>query len=320
MAIVSITDVGNDQGRSVRMNFSRSSLDILNSPTPILQYEAFRRIDALPGLKSVAGIANGPDTDMVSDPSILLEGWEFVASIPAHAEPEYNMIASTLADSTITHGMHWSVFFVRAATSEPGIFFDSLPDSGYSLDNLAPGAPQNLAFIEPGVLAWDEASESDFNFFTVYGSTSKVLDEAAELIGRTVDATMDVQGAAYPFYYVTVTDFSGNEGEAGVMLVVTGVTDTPGKYKLGIGAYPNPFNPETTITYSIPEAGLAKLTIYDAMGRSVKILVAEDKSAGAYTTIWHGRDDNGADVSTGVYFARLEAAGQVRSMKIVFLK
>jgi hypothetical protein len=175
-------------------------------------------------------------------------------------------------------------------------------------------------FTEPGLLAWDEAPERDFNYFSVYGSSSKVFDGQAELIGQTTNTTMDVHAEPYPFFYVTATDFSGNEGEAAGMFTIVGVTDTPGTYKLGIRAYPNPFNPVTTIRYSIPEAGSVALRIYDAKGRLVKTLVDEDKSAGAYKTFWRGRDETNAEVSTGVYFAGLEAAGQVLNTKIVFLK
>jgi hypothetical protein len=318
--INAITDVENDQGRKVRINFSRSSLDRLSSPAPILQYEAFRRIDPLTSSGGTEIGTDGKNTDMISDRSTLLEGWEFVGSIPAHVEMEYNMIAPTLADSTIANGVHWSVFFIRAATAEPGIYFDSLPDSGYSIDNLEPAAPQNLEYTEPGLLTWDEATELDFNYFSVYGSASRVFDDQAELIDHTTNTTMDVQSESYSFYYVTATDFSGNEGEAATVINVVGVTDEPQKYVLGIGAYPNPFNPETTIRYSIPGAGSVVLRIYDAKGRMVKTLVSEDKSAGVYSAVWRGRDQNGTSVSTGVYFAKLEAAGQVRSIKIVLLK
>ena len=81
------------------------------------------------------------------------------------------MITPTLADSTISDGMHWSVFFIRAATAEPSTFFDSPVDSGYSIDNLAPGAPQGflVAYNAPGgnQLAWDPSEDVDFQYFKV---------------------------------------------------------------------------------------------------------------------------------------------------------
>jgi hypothetical protein len=83
---------------------------------------------------------------------------------------------------------------------------------------------------------------------------------------------------------------------------------------------PNPFNPRTTITYTVPRAGLVNLKIYDVQGHSVKTIVNEYKSASEYTTTWGGRDNNGIEVSAGIYFVRLEARGQVRTRKVVLLR
>jgi len=166
--ILAIQDVGNDQGRNVRINFAASAQDSPASLQPVLQYEAYRRIDPLP-------VASGK-----------LAGWEFVGAIPSHGESEYNMIAPTLADSTVVDGMHWSVFFVRAATSSPFTFYDSQPDSGYSLDNLAPAMPSNFQ-LSGDLLSWDPANESDFAAWTVYGSTTPALDGGATPLGTTTD-------------------------------------------------------------------------------------------------------------------------------------
>ncbi|MEJ2721299.1 MAG: T9SS type A sorting domain-containing protein, partial [bacterium] len=84
--------------------------------------------------------------------------------------------------------------------------------------------------------------------------------------------------------------------------------------------YPNPFNPRTTITYSLREAGRVDLRVYDAAGRLVKILVGEQKPAGTYTEFWNGTDDRGGAVSSGVYFVRLVTDGAVYSRKAVLLK
>ncbi|UCG53027.1 MAG: T9SS type A sorting domain-containing protein [Candidatus Latescibacterota bacterium] len=85
-------------------------------------------------------------------------------------------------------------------------------------------------------------------------------------------------------------------------------------------AYPNPFNPATTIAYTIPETGIVNLRIYDAKGRLVDTLVNDTKSAGEHISTWAGRDASGSPVASGVYFVRLEASGQVQTQKIVLLK
>jgi hypothetical protein len=85
-------------------------------------------------------------------------------------------------------------------------------------------------------------------------------------------------------------------------------------------SYPNPFNPQTTITYSIPDMGLAQMTVYDVRGRVVKELLREVKPAGEHSLTWDGTNEGGEKVASGVYYVRLEFDGSVRSHKITMLK
>ena len=84
--------------------------------------------------------------------------------------------------------------------------------------------------------------------------------------------------------------------------------------------YPNPFNPMTHIRYSLPENGDVSLIVYDVLGREVVELVNDHRSVGNYETIWYGLDGRGRQVSTGVYFARLQAGRQSDIIKMLFLK
>jgi len=86
------------------------------------------------------------------------------------------------------------------------------------------------------------------------------------------------------------------------------------------GAYPNPFNPATTIRFFVPEAGTVSLRIYDVAGRLVQRLVSGPTPAGEHAVEWDGRSANGNAVSAGVYFARLEWGGETQMKKIVLLK
>jgi len=90
---------------------------------------------------------------------------------------------------------------------------------------------------------------------------------------------------------------------------------------LSLSNYPNPFNPETTVKYTLPSRGEVAVTIYDASGARVATLVDRVVSAaGAYETRWNGRDENGAAVSSGVYFARIQHPGGTMTRKMVLLK
>jgi len=83
------------------------------------------------------------------------------------------------------------------------------------------------------------------------------------------------------------------------------------------GNYPNPFNPETVISYSIKDAGAVKLEIYNLKGQLVKMLVNQDQNSGHYQVTWNGKDANGRACSSGLYYYRLSAPGYHQTRKMV---
>ncbi|UCH82579.1 MAG: T9SS type A sorting domain-containing protein, partial [Candidatus Latescibacterota bacterium] len=87
-------------------------------------------------------------------------------------------------------------------------------------------------------------------------------------------------------------------------------------------AYPNPFNPTTTIRYSIAERGMVILRIYNVAGQLVRTLVSEVQSptTGGFSEIWDGLNDDGQSVSSGVYYCKLVANGFAGTKKLVLLK
>ncbi|MDP8220433.1 MAG: C25 family cysteine peptidase, partial [Candidatus Stygibacter frigidus] len=84
--------------------------------------------------------------------------------------------------------------------------------------------------------------------------------------------------------------------------------------------YPNPFNPETTISFSLPENANIELSIYNVKGKKVKTLVSGNMDAGDHETIWYGRDDEGRQVSSGVYFYKLKSERYTTTKKCVLMK
>ena len=84
--------------------------------------------------------------------------------------------------------------------------------------------------------------------------------------------------------------------------------------------YPNPFNPITTISYSIPQETDVVLKIYNIKGQLVKVLVNNFQNAGEHSIIWNGRDSNGDRVSSGIYFYKLKAGDFQKVRRMVLLK
>lgn len=85
-------------------------------------------------------------------------------------------------------------------------------------------------------------------------------------------------------------------------------------------AFPNPFNPATTITYGLPKAARVRLVVYDILGREIVRLVDGISSAGYHRTFWQGRDDLDREVPSGVYIARLVTPEHTTSIKMVLMK
>jgi len=106
--------------------------------------------------------------------------------------------------------------------------------------------------------------------------------------------------------------------------VTTGVADgelgsVPERHVLR-GASPNPFNPVTELVYGLPSEGRMSLRVYNVAGQLVRELRDGVEEAGYHVAVWDGRDDRGEPVSSGVYFARMEADGFQASTKMVLLK
>ncbi len=103
-------------------------------------------------------------------------------------------------------------------------------------------------------------------------------------------------------------------------LAVTAVTENAPAPVFLLTNYPNPFNPETTIQYSLNNPGEVCLEIYNLKGQKVKTLVDAQVSAGSHSTVWKGETDSGKDVSSGVYFLRLVSGQQDETRKVVLMK
>jgi len=86
------------------------------------------------------------------------------------------------------------------------------------------------------------------------------------------------------------------------------------------GNYPNPFNPSTSISFTLPASGQVSLAVYDITGRTVRELVSGSMPAGAHSVTWDGRDENGTVVSSGVYLSRLVQGKNSVSRRMLLVK
>jgi hypothetical protein len=130
-------------------------------------------------------------------------------------------------------------------------------------------------------------------------------------IGEFEDATFDIANGI-------VFDPSQLTNPVGVAEVLE-VRAIPSAFALNQN-FPNPFNPQTTISYDLAEAGQVHLQVYNVMGQLVKSLVSENQPAGRYQVVWSGNDAVGRQVASGIYFYRLNTSGFKAVRKLMLLK
>ena len=121
-------------------------------------------------------------------------------------------------------------------------------------------------------------------------------------------------GSGQPF-----TDSSGGTAVGRVLRIVkldtTDVPESPPAIRLS--AAPNPFRDGVDFFVDLPEASAVRLTLFDAQGRLVASLPATDRDAASHRIHWDGRDDRGRPTAPGVFFARLDAGNDRRTIKLV---
>jgi len=335
-SIDSIIDIPNDQGRQAGIYWTRSGYDFVGSGTPITEYAIYRKIDPdLAAVQSSLDRVNG-----IADPlqatgkggaaaGLPPGDWHYVLTAPALAEDNYAAVVPTLADSTVSDGMYYSIFIVLALTETPAVHFDSPPDSGYSVDNLAPSVPAEfaVAYQAPGgnQLTWEPVADPDACYCCIYRSTNPAFTPTPqELVHTTVeDSWLDPVSEGWRYYYkITAVDFSGNESDPAVPESATGIEAavSPRSFALHQNV-PNPFNPMTIIRYDVPtQHANVTLQVYDVRGRLVRTLVDGEQSSGQKTAVWDGKDSHGQSVASGVFFYRLTGPDFQRTRKMVLLR
>jgi hypothetical protein len=149
----------------------------------------------------------------------------------------------------------------------------------------------------------------------VYGTADATFDSGDPHLGRTEQTSLDVRDEPYPYYAVTVTDVAGNTSTAAVVKV-----NAASAYPLALTAYPNPFNPNTTIRFDVPSSGTVTVSVFRSSGEFVATLFQGERGPGSYEFPWNGEAETGEAVSSGVYFARLEHSSGTKTLKLVLVR
>lgn len=360
----SIVDVPSDQGGWVLAHFARSGRDFADEAIPVASYGIWRRVDcaalsAAVAKTAVASVGMPAPTgapDWGGLPVVTHEGqpyllsrfstaaqsfppgtWAWVATVPALQQDTYIAAVPTAADSSAA-GPNPTVLVLTAHTTTPSVWYVSEPDSGWSVDNLAPHVPGGFAVAYGAggnALSWEACPDADFEYFRVYrGTTPDFVPAPENLAHVTVAAAwVDPEPDSWDHQYkVTALDHAGNESPAASPGTVTGLedgggpggpgrdgADVPSHFAL-LGAAPNPFNPETMISFALPRPERVRLTVYDLSGRTVRVLVDEPRPAGTHAVRWDGKGDGGRLAASGVYVCRMEAGTFRAASRVALVK
>ena len=259
--LTDVRDVPNDQGGRVFLTWTRSSLDVIGGA--VNAYRIWRRIPPL-----LAGdlLASAPQrADLFARPAdgsafAAIEYWEALATLPAQRLQGYGYTAPTTQDSISGSNPH-TAFFVSALTADIDVFYSSNVDSGYSVDNLAPPAPQPFVArydYQDVALHWGISGAADFSHFKLYRGTSAGFTPGpGTLILATIDTGFVDTSPAAPIrhYKLSAVDVHGNESG---FAAVSPPMPTPVLVSLvDVAAEPG----RVRIRWSVGEAGLPA-TVY----------------------------------------------------------
>jgi hypothetical protein len=84
--------------------------------------------------------------------------------------------------------------------------------------------------------------------------------------------------------------------------------------------FPNPFNPSTTIMYTLSNVENVVVNVYNVRGQMIRMLVNEKQDLGLHSVIWDGKDMNGNDVGSGIYFTRIKSDTESQTKKMLLIK
>jgi hypothetical protein len=328
--IAQVKDVPNDQGGQVRVSWSASYLDA--DPTNgISSYVLFRQAPASAALAALrAGTAKAIECDddgSLREPTtgylVMHNGaastyWEQIATIAAQQVDGYSFVAPTTGDSVAASNPR--TLFMTKAIGSNGYWF-SAPDSGYSVDNLAPTTPAPFTGIfQPGtgvILQWSTNHAPDFSRYRLYkGYAESFIPGPGNLVAELTDPNYVDPATHTAVYKLSAVDIHGNESPfaSATLGGTTAVeTDLPDRVELALGSS-NPAAGPVVMRYGLPRATDIRLAVYDVAGREVAVMASGRKEAGRYEARW---SDRAIGAQQGVFFVRITADGHVLTRRVI---
>ncbi len=186
--------------------------------------------------------------------------------------------------------------------------------------------------LQAVTLKWEKAGDADLaGYFIYYGCESGVYTDTID-VGNTDSYTFtDLEKGRTYYFAVSSYDDWNNESDLSAEVCYTlSTSEETTDVDFGKGGaidfsleqnYPNPFNPTTTIRFSVDKPGYVTLAIIDSQGRVVRNLIEKDMSQPCREeVVWDGRDSEGREVASGLYFYRLSQADETMARRMVLVR
>ena len=318
-SITDVRDVPNDQGGKVYVTWLKSALDVTGGP--VNSYRVWRLVPpagAAAMAFAVRAAEAGPtirrEIRIRADGVTEVQFWEALATLPAQRLDGYGYTAATPQDS-MKGSNPYSTYRISALTANIDVFYDSDPDSGYSVDNIKPGKVSGLTASTGGTgttLQWDPSSDADFERFELHRSSDPEFTPTPATLVAALTATeyLDPTWDGWT-YKLAALDEHGNVGDWASVEVAatTGVPGRPGTTWLATPA-PNPVREALDVHFSLATRGDVSLVLFDQAGRRMRTLARGVHPAGEAHVTWDARDDAGSRVAPGLYYLELKAGGR----------
>jgi len=295
---------------------------------------------ALASMNSIAAVAAGKELEWLyeSDYPSAVQRNTAAAGIWNSERPEIVFILGTLSNRSYPGGFFdqavsppFTMDYLQAhsalvvALSCGGANFAQTEDSDYGRPVgerfLAEWFKGAIAWVGPTVGTWQHANDDLAVAFAeeLFEDFSRPIASSYLIALRRIltDFAEDAEVVRCALSTTVLGDPLVRVSEAPVITATEGTR----RYRFELGQNePNPFNPTTRIRFSLPSRSRVSLRIYDVRGKYINTLVEDSYAAGPHSVVWNGKDSDGNEVASGLYFYRLSTEGRTESRKMLLLK
>ncbi|MDP2174102.1 MAG: carboxypeptidase regulatory-like domain-containing protein [Candidatus Cloacimonadaceae bacterium] len=292
--------------------------------SPIATTNPSRRME-IGGVRSEPRLPLANEVRYAQSPSRVLTGYKVWRLLATHETNEASwtlltpqlITALNLADSgwlTLPNGTYrWAVKAVYTAgvTSVPSFSNVLIKDMITGMISGVVRRQNNSPIVGATVTASGfTATTNNAGAYTIVIpiGTHNVTASATGFVSHTIENVVVTANQTTTVNFILI---AGSSNEDDIVPVTATALN---------GNFPNPFNPETTISYAVKDPSAVSIGIYNVKGQLVRTLVNREHNSGRYSVVFNGKDDAGKNIASGIYFYRMTAGSFVSTQKMILMQ